>query len=100
MNKKFITSSAILLALLTSQGVYASETTEAPTTTAPETTQVTTIAPETTEITTTATTPSTEAPVVTNSNVTKEGTNITVTNPSVDLQFPNGKSKYAGFKVK
>ena len=100
MKKKFITSSAILLALLTSQGVYASETTEAPTTTAPETTQVTTVAPETTEVTTTATTPSTEAPVVTNSDVTKEGTNITVTNPSVDLQFPNGKSKYAGFKVK
>ena len=100
MKKKFITSSAVLLALLTSQGVYASETTEAPTTTAPETTEVTTVAPETTEVTTTATTPSTEAPVVTNSDVTKEGTNITVTNPSVDLQFPNGKSKYAGFKVK
>lgn len=100
MKKKFITSSAILLALLTSQGVYASETTEAPTTTAPETTQVTTVTPETTEVTTTATTPSTEAPVVTATDVTKEGTNITVTNPSVDLQFPNGKSKYAGFKVK
>lgn len=100
MKKKFITSSAILLALLTSQGVYASETTEAPTTTAPETTQVTTVAPETTEVTTTVPTPSTEAPAVTATDVTKEGTNITVTNPSVDLQFPNGKSKYAGFKVK
>ena len=32
--------------------------------------------------------------------VTKEGTDIKVTNPSVDLQFPNGKSKYAGFKVR
>lgn len=100
MNKKFITSSAVILALLTSQGVYASETTEAPTTTAPETTQVTTVAPETTEVTTTATTPSTETPVVTPVQVTKEGTDIKVTNPSVDLQFPNGKSKYAGFKVR
>lgn len=98
MKKKFITSSAVLLALLTSQGVYASETTEAPTTTAPETTQVTTVAPETTEATTA--TPSTEAPVVTPAQVTKEGTDIKVTNPSVDLQFPNGKSKYAGFKVR
>ena len=98
MKKKFITSGAVLLALLTSQGVYASETTEAPTTTAPETTQVTTVAPETTEITTA--TPSTEAPVVTPAQVTKEGTDIKVTNPSVDLQFPNGKSKYAGFKVR
>lgn len=98
MNKKFITSSAILFALLTSQAVSASEvTTESPTTTA-ETTAVTTTTPETTEVTTA--TPSTEAPVVTNSDVTKEGTNITVTNPSVDLQFPNGKSKYAGFKVR
>ena len=105
MNKKFITSSAILLALLTSQGVSASEvTTEAPTTTAPTTAVTTTTAtPETTEVTTsvpTTETPVTEAPAVTNTNVTKEGTNITVTNPSVDLQFPNGKSKYAGFKVK
>lgn len=97
MKKKFITSSAVLLALLTSQGIYASEvTTEAPTTTA-ETTAVTTTTPETTEVTTT--TPSTEAPAVTGTEVTKEGTNITVTNPSVDLQFPDGKSKYAGFKV-
>lgn len=86
------------MALLTSQGVYASETTEVPTTTAPETTQVTTVAPETTEATTA--TPSTEAPVVTPVQVTKEGTDIKVTNPSVDLQFPNGKSKYAGFKVR
>lgn len=100
MKKKFITSSAILLALLTSQAVSASEvTTETPTTTA-ETTAVTTATPETTEATTTVPTPSTEAPAVTNTNVTKEGTNITVTNPSVDLQFPDGKSKYAGFKVK
>lgn len=99
MKKKFITSSAILLALLTSQAVSASEvTTETPTTTA-ETTAVTTATPETTEATTTVPTPSTEAPAVTNTNVTKEGTNITVTNPSVDLQFPDGKSKYAGFKV-
>lgn len=98
MKHKFITSGAVLLALLTSQGVYASETTEAPTTTAPETTQVTTTVPETTEITTA--TPSTEAPVVTPIQVTKEGTDIKVTNPSVDLQFPNGKSKYAGFKVR
>lgn len=98
MKHKFIISSAVLLALLTSQGVYASETTEAPTTTAPETTQVTTVAPETTEATTA--TPSTEAPVVTPVQVTKEGTDIKVTNPSVDLQFPNGKSKYAGFKVR
>ena len=98
MKKKFITSSAVLLALLTSQGVYASETTEATTTTTAVTT--TTATPETTEVTTTATTPSTEAPTVTATDVTKEGTNITVTNPSVDLQFPNGKSKYAGFKVK
>lgn len=105
MKKKFITSSAILLALLTAQGVYASEvTTEAPTTTTPTTVVTTTTAtPETTEVTTavpTTETPVTEAPVVTNSDMTKEGTNITVTNPSVDLQFPNGKSKYAGFKVK
>lgn len=99
MKKKFITSSAILLALLTSQAVSASEvTTETPTTTA-ETTAVTTATPETTEATTTVPTPSTEVPAVTNTNVTKEGTNITVTNPSVDLQFPDGKSKYAGFKV-
>jgi LPXTG-motif cell wall-anchored protein len=98
MKHKFITSGAVLLALLTSQGVYASETTESPTTTAPETTQITTVAPETTEITTA--TPSTEAPVVTPVQVTKEGTDIKVTNPSVDLQFPNGKSKYAGFKVR
>lgn len=99
MKKKFITSSAILLALLTSQAVSASEvTTETPTTTA-ETTAVTTVTPETTEATTTVPTPSTEAPAVTATEVTKEGTNITVTNPSVDLQFPDGKSKYAGFKV-
>lgn len=100
MNKKFITSSAILLALLTSQAVSASEvTTESPTTATTETTAVTTATPETTEVTTTVPTPSTEAPAVTSTNVTKEGTNITVTNPSVDLQFPDGKSKYAGFKV-
>lgn len=103
MKKKFITSSAVLLALLTSQGISASEvTTETPTTT-PATTEVTTTVPatttaETTEVTTA--TPSTEAPAVTATEVTKEGTNITVTNPSVDLQFPNGKSKYAGFKVR
>ena len=30
MKHKFITSGAVLLALLTSQGVYASETTESP----------------------------------------------------------------------
>ena len=102
MKNKFITSSAILLTLLMSQGVSASEvTTEAPTTT-PETTEVTTTVPATTTVETTeatTATTATETPSVTAIQVTKEGTDIKVTNPSVDLQFPNGKSKYAGFKV-
>lgn len=98
MKHKFITSGAVLLALLTSQGVSASEvTTETPTTATTEVTTTATTA-ETTEVTTT--TPSTEAPSMTPTQVTKEGTDIKVTNPSVDLQFPNGKSKYAGFKVR
>lgn len=66
MKKKFITSSTVLLALLTSQGIYASEvTTESPTTTT-ETTAVTTATPETTEVTTTVVKPSVSSPELPN----------------------------------
>lgn len=74
----------------------ATETTVAETTVAP-----TTVAPETTEVTTIAPTAVNEPVLVEKSNtqVTKEGTNVVVKNPDVELKFENGMSKYAGFKV-
>lgn len=93
----------ILTALATT--TYADEvtsTTETPTTVvettvAPETTAT----PETTVETTVAPTAVNEPALVEKSNtqVTKEGTNVVVKNPDVELKFDNGMSKYAGFKV-
>lgn len=93
----------ILTALATT--TYADEvtsTTETPTTVA-ETTVApeTTATPETTVETTIAPTAVNEPALVEKSNtqVTKEGTNVVVKNPDVELKFENGMSKYAGFKV-
>ena len=94
-----------LLALSLNSVVSADEvtsTTETPTTVA-ETTVApeTTAAPETTVETTIAPTAVNEPALVEKSNtqVTKEGTNVVVKNPDVELKFENGMSKYAGFKV-
>ena len=75
----------------------ATETTVAETTVAPETT----VATETTVEPTVAPTAVNEPALVEKSNtqVTKEGTNVVVKNPDVELKFENGMSKYAGFKV-
>lgn len=87
----------ILTALATS--VSADEVTE--TTATPTTAEVTTIAPTTAEETTIAPTAVNEPALVEKSNtqVTKDGTNVVVKNPDVELKFENGMSKYAGFKV-
>lgn len=94
-----------LLALSLNSVVSADEvtsTTETPTTVA-ETTVApeTTATPETTVETTIAPTAVNEPALVEKSNtqVTKEGTNVVVKNPDVELKFENGMSKYAGFKV-
>ena len=94
-----------LLALSLNSVVSADEvtsTTETPTTVA-ETTVApeTTATPETTVETTIAPTAVNEPALVEKSNtqVTKEGTNMVVKNPDVELKFENGMSKYAGFKV-
>lgn len=75
----------------------ATETTVAGTTVAPETT----VATETTVEPTVAPTAVNEPALVEKSNtqVSKEGTNVVVKNPDVELKFDNGMSKYAGFKV-
>ena len=75
----------------------ATETTVAETTVAPETT----VATETTVEPTVAPTAVNEPALVEKSNtqVSKEGTNVVVKNPDVELKFDNGMSKYAGFKV-
>ena len=75
----------------------ATETTVAETTVAPETT----VTPESTVEPTVAPTAVNEPALVEKSNtqVTKEGTNVVVKNPDVELKFENGMSKYAGFKV-
>ena len=87
----------ILTALATS--VSADEVTE--TTATPTTAEVTTVAPTTAEETTIAPTAVNEPALVEKSNtqVTKDGTNVVVKNPEVELKFENGMSKYAGFKV-
>ena len=94
-----------LLALSLNSVVSADEvtsTTETPTTVA-ETTVApeTTATPETTVEPTVAPTAVNEPALVEKSNtqVTKEGTNVVVKNPDVELKFENGMSKYAGFKV-
>ena len=87
----------ILTALATS--VSADEVTE--TTATPTTAEVTTVAPTTAEETTIAPTAVNEPALVEKSNtqVTKDGTNVVVKNPEVELKFENGMSKYAGFKA-
>ena len=92
----------ILTALATT--TYADEvtaTTETPTTAVETTVAPTTAAPETTVETTVAPTAVNEPALVEKSNtqVSKEGTNVVVKNPDVELKFENGMSKYAGFKV-
>ena len=92
----------ILTALATT--TYADEvtaTTETPTTAVETTVAPTTVAPETTVETTVAPTAVNEPALVEKSNtqVSKEGTNVIVKNPDVELKFENGMSKYAGFKV-
>lgn len=79
--------------------VSADEVTE--TTATPTTAEVTTVAPTTAEETTIAPTAVNEPALVEKSNtqVTKDGTNVVVKNPEVELKFENGMSKYAGFKV-
>lgn len=91
----------ILTALATT--TYADEvtaTTETPTTAVETTVAPTTVAPETTEATVAPTAVNEPALVEkSNTQVTKEGTNVVVKNPDVELKFENGMSKYAGFKV-
>jgi wall-associated protein len=87
----------ILTALATP--VSADEVTE--TTATPTTAEVTTVTPTTAEETTIAPTAVNEPALVEKSNtqVMKDGTNVVVKNPEVELKFENGMSKYAGFKV-
>ena len=91
----------ILTALATT--TYADEvtaTTETPTTAVETTVAPTTAAPETTEATIAPTAVNEPALVEkSNTQVTKDGTNVIVKNPDVELKFENGMSKYAGFKV-
>ena len=91
----------ILTALATT--TYADEvtaTTETPTTAVETTVAPTTVAPETTEATIAPTAVNEPALVEkSNTQVTKDGTNVIVKNPEVELKFENGMSKYAGFKV-
>lgn len=91
----------ILTALATT--TYADEvtaTTETPTTAVETTVAPTTAAPETTEATIAPTAVNEPALVEkSNTQVSKEGTNVIVKNPDVELKFENGMSKYAGFKV-
>lgn len=91
----------ILTALATT--TYADEvtaTTETPTTAVETTVAPTTVAPETTEATIAPTAVNEPALVEKSSTqVSKEGTNVVVKNPDVELKFENGMSKYAGFKV-
>ena len=87
----------ILTALATT--TYADEvtaTTETPTTAVETTVAPTTAAPETTVETTVAPTAVNEPALVEKSNtqVTKDGTNVVVKNPDVELKFENGMSKY------
>ena len=91
-----------LLALSLNSVVSADEVTTATETTVAETTVApTTVAPETTVEPTVAPTAVNEPALVEKSNtqVSKEGTNVVVKNPDVELKFDNGMSKYAGFKV-
>ena len=88
----------ILTALATT--TYADEvtaTTETPTPAVETTVAPTTAAPETTVETTVAPTAVNEPALVEKSNtqVSKEGTNVIVKNPDVELKFENGMSKYA-----
>ena len=92
----------ILTALATSVSAdEVTSSTETPTTAVETTVAPTTVAPETTVGTTIAPTAVNEPALVEKSNtqVTKEGTNVVVKNPDVELKFENGMSKYAGFKV-
>lgn len=92
----------ILTALATSVSAdEVTSTTETPTTAVETTVAPTTVAPETTVETTVAPTAVNEPALVEKSNtqVTKDGTNVVVKNPDVELRFENGMSKYAGFKV-
>lgn len=113
MKKRIIfASSATLLALFATQPVSANENTTETTIASTEETTVlaTTEAPttvgatteETTTMTPTTETPTTEAVIekpAEPTNVIKEGKTITIQNPSVSVDFPNGKSKYASFTV-
>ena len=68
-----------------------------------------TVAPAETPAVATETVPVAEAPVTTTevatpvesapTTVTKEGTEITVSNPNVEVNFPNGTGKYSPFEV-
>ena len=92
----------ILTALATSVSSYeVTSSTETPTTAVETTVAPTTVAPETTVGTTIAPTAVNEPALVEKSStqVSKEGTNVVVKNPDVELKFENGMSKYAGFKV-
>lgn len=113
MKKRIIfASSATLLTLFATNPVSASENTTETTVASTETTTVfsTTEAPttvgatteETTTMTPTTETQTTEAVIekpAEPTSVIKEGKTITIQNPSVSVDFPNGKSKYASFTV-
>ena len=108
MKLKTITASALLLASLAAthsvsadEVVSSTETTVSNVTTTVEAEQ-TTVAPTTVETTTVETKAIEPVQLVDNTvetKVEKQGTNITVTNPDVNLTFDGGKSKYGGFKV-
>ena len=108
MKLKTITASALLLASLVAthsvsadEVVSSTETSVSNVTTTVEAEQ-TTVAPTTVETTTVETKAIEPVQLVDNTvdtKVEKQGTNITVTNPDVNLTFDGGKSKYGGFKV-
>ena len=108
MKLKTITASALLLASLAAthsvsadEVVSSTETTVSATTTTAQAEQ-TTVAPTAVETTTVETKAIEPVQLVDNTaetKVEKQGTNITVTNPEVNLTFDGGKSKYGGFKV-
>lgn len=108
MKLKTITASALLLAsLAATHAVSADEVVSSTETTVSNVTttvaaEPTTVAPTTVETTTVETKAIEPVQLTDNSvdtKVEKQGTNITVTNPDVNLTFDGGKSKYGGFKV-
>ena len=98
MKLKTITASALLLAsLAATHSVSADEVVSSTETTVSNVT--TTVEAEPTTVETTTVEPVQLVDNAVETKVEKQGTNITVKNPEVNLTFDSGKSKYGGFKV-